>query len=158
MCLGNPAPAVWFDIPERELVARAKLTSEQCIIDGSRFFLRGRLVIPVKDAADDFVWLIWVSMSEADFKRAREVRERSGRETEQPYAVLLESALPYPGGTLSLAGMLHTRPRGERPVILLDEADHVLVREQKHGIDLARVQEIVESELHVRTEEVSEVC
>lgn len=32
MCLGSPAPELWFSIPEEEREKRAVLSSDQCVI------------------------------------------------------------------------------------------------------------------------------
>lgn len=148
MCLGSPAPAAWFAIPEHERDERCLLSSDQCVIDNKHFFLLGRIEIPVLDSDDPFVWLSWVSVSEANFNRASDIWETEGRESEPPYFVWVQNALPYPGGTLSLKGSLLTQPIGSRPLVVLEESDHPLSVEQREGITLARVQEIVESALH----------
>ena len=150
MCLGSPAPEAWFAVPEHERDKRCFLSSDQCVIDEKYFFLLGRLEIPVHDADESFVWLTWVSVSEANFDRAIDVWETEGRESEPPYFIWIQSALPYPGGTLSLKGSLLTQPVGTRPLVVLEESDHPLSKEQREGITLARVQEIVESALHGR--------
>lgn len=64
MCLGSPAPALWYSLPEGERAIRARLTSDQCVVDDQHYFVLGRLVIPVHDSSDPFVWLTWVSLSE----------------------------------------------------------------------------------------------
>ena len=148
MSLGSPAPAAWFDIPESERDRRTRLSSDACIIDGKHFFLLGRIELPVSDSPDPFVWLTWVSVSEANFARAGDLWYTEGRESEPPYFVWIQSALPYPGGTLSLKGELITRPVGQRPLVMLEPTDHPLAVEQRNGITLARVQEIVEGALH----------
>jgi hypothetical protein len=39
-------------------------------------------------------------------------------------------------------------PVGERPTITLEATDHPLSLEQRHGITMARVQQIAEAALH----------
>lgn len=153
MCLGAPAPAAWFAIPEQEREERCLLSSDQCVIDDTHYFLLGRLEIPVHGSDEPFVWLSWVSVSEANFKRASELWRTPGRESEPPYFAWLQSALPYPGGTLSLRGALLTQPVGNRPLIALEASDHPLYLEQSQGITRDRVQEIVEAALHGRRAE-----
>jgi hypothetical protein len=148
MSLGSPAPAAWYDIPAEERADRAQLSSDQCIIDDEHFFLLGRLELPVVDSSEPFVWLTWVSVSESNFERANQLWDTQGRESEPPYFVWVQSALPYPGGTLSLKGELHTRPLGERPMVYLEPSDHPLSVEQRSGVTIARVQVIVEGALH----------
>ena len=148
LVLGASAPAAWEAIPESEREARALLSSDQCIIDSSHFFLLGRLKLPVLDGPHPFTWLTWVSVSEANFNRAGELWSEKGRESEPPYFSWVQSALPYTGGTLNLKANLVTKPVGERPEVVLHEIDHPLYREQSRGISMARVQQIVEAALH----------
>lgn len=148
LVLGTPAPAAYEAIPPAEREQRAGLSSDQCVVDGKHFFVLGRLELPVTDGPHPFTWLTWVSLSEKDFLRASELWHTVGRESEEPYFAWVQSALPYPGGTLSLQASLHTQPVGERPLVVLHEADHPLYREQRQGITMARVQQIVEAALH----------
>lgn len=148
MCLGADAPALWYSIPEDERASRTLLSSDQCIIDDEHFFVRGRVVLPVNDGSDSFVWLVWVSLSATNFQRMCDLWETQGRESEPPYFGWLQSALPYDQPTLSLKTAVHTVPLGERPFIEIKSEEHELAREQSHGISIARVQEIVERALH----------
>ena len=148
MSLGSPAPAAWFAIPENERENRAALSSDQCIIDDQHFFLLGQLQIPVTDADHLFTWLTWVSVSEANFDRASNLWHAVGRESEPPYFSWIQSSFPYTESTLNLKAALHTQPLGERPLVQLEPSEHPLSVEQRNGITMARVQELVESSLH----------
>ena len=148
MCLGAAAPALWYSLSEEERAARVELTSDQCVIDGEHFFILGRIVLPVLDGPDPFVWLAWVSLSEQNFLRSCELWCTEGRESESPYFGWLQSALPYERSTLSLKTSVQTMPVGERPIITLESTDHPLSIEQREGITMARVQQIVEAVLH----------
>lgn len=150
LCFGPSAPALWFALPEAEREARAELASDQCVIDGKYFFVLGRILLPVIDGPEPFVWLALVSLSEANFLRMSQLWHTEGRESEPPYFAWLQSALPsYEPSTLSLKTSVHTMPVGERPLIELEPTDHLLALEQRNGITMARVQEIVEAALHV---------
>ncbi len=149
MCFGASAPELWFELPEDERATRADLTSDQCVIDGKHFFVLGRLLIPVVDSDDEFVWLAWVSLSEKNFLRACELWQTPGRESEPPYFGWLQTAIPgYSPRAFNLKTMVHTMPVGERPEIELEPTDHPLAIEQREGITLARVREMVEYLLH----------
>jgi hypothetical protein len=148
MCFGASAPALWFSLPESGRDARAELTSDQCVIDGKHFFVLGRILVPIIDGPGPFIWLAWVSLSEKNFLRARELWHSKGREQEPPYFGWLQSALPYEPTTLSLKTNVHTMPVGERPTITLEPTDHPLSLEQRYGITVARVQQIAEAALH----------
>jgi hypothetical protein len=148
MCLSTSAPALWLSLPEAERESRASLSSDQCVVDGEHYFILGQIVLPVVDGPDPFVWLAWVSLSERNFLRASKLWQTPGRETEPSYFGWLQSALPYQSPTLSLKTQVHTRPVGQRPRIELEPTDHPLSIEQRGGITMARVQEIVERTLH----------
>jgi hypothetical protein len=148
MCLGPNAPLMWFNIPESERDSRAELSSDQCVIDGEHFFVLGRIVIPVIDGPEPFVWLAWVSLSENNFLRMSELWHTQGRENEPEYFGWLQTALPYQPTTINLKTSVHTMPLGERPLIELEVTNHPLSLEQQNGITMARVQQIVEVAMH----------
>jgi len=139
----------WYDViaPE-ERERRAELSSDQCIIDDEHFFVRGVLEIPVTDGDGPFTWGVWVSLSLKNFERMTELWEMPGREGEPPYFGWLSTALPCYPDTLSLKTHVHTRPVGTRPLIELEPTEHPLAVEQRNGITMARVKEIVERVLH----------
>ena len=142
------APHQWFAIPPEERDIRAELTSDQCIIDGQHFFMRGQLELPIIDYSEPFVWGVWVSLSEENFWRATDLWDQVGRENEPPYFGWLCTALPDYPDTLNLRSMLHTRSVGDRPCVELEPTDHPLAVEQKNGITINRVREIAETVLH----------
>ena len=142
------APAAWEAMPEAERARRAPLTADQCVIDDAYFFILGRLELPVLDGGEPFTWMTWVSVSEGHFLRASQLWQAAGREAEPPYFAWVQSSLPYPVPTLNLKADLLTQPVGQRPKVMLQATDHPLYREQKSGISVARVQEIVEAILH----------
>eukprot|EP01034_Spumella_vulgaris_P030555 gene30555-37794_t len=109
MVLGSPAPAAWDALApaERTSDAGSGLSSDQCVIRGKHFFILGRLEIPVIDGDHPFTWLCWVSVNEKSFDRACELWAVEGRESEPPYFAWMQSALPYPVGTLNLQADCH---------------------------------------------------
>ncbi|WP_370967696.1 DUF2199 domain-containing protein [Amycolatopsis sp. cg9] len=134
-----PAPAFWRDDPADVL------EPERCVIGGEHYFLRGRLVLPVLDAGEDFEWGAWVSVSKDNFFRAEELWDSPRRTAEPPYFGWLATELPgYEPGTLNLKTNLHTRPPGERPLIEVEPTGHPLAVEQRDGITLIRVQAVAE--------------
>lgn len=148
MCFGAAAPALWLSLSEEERTTRAELTSDQCVIDSQYFFLLGRILLPVVDGPGPFVWLAWVSLSEKNFVRSCKLWDTKGRESEPPYFGWLQSALPYDPPTLSLKTSVQTAVAGERPIITLERTDHPLSIEQREGITMGRVRQIVERALH----------
>jgi hypothetical protein len=148
MSFAFEAPIYWYGLPEGERSRGGVLDEELCIIDGRYYYIKGRICMPVHDSPDAFEWVVWVSLSEASFKRALAAWERSGREDEPPYFGWLSSDIPGYPTTLNLKTEVHTRPLGERPTVELEPTDHPLAVEQRTGISLARVLTIGEALLH----------
>jgi hypothetical protein len=151
MCFGPNAPVLWEQIAPDERAERGALSSDQCVIDDEHFFVLGRIVIPVNDGNEPFVWLAWVSLSEQSFVRMDELWSTEERESEPPFFGWLQSALPYPASTLSLKTSVQVMPLGERPLITIEAGTHQLANEQLHGLRMARVRQIAEMALHGAT-------
>jgi hypothetical protein len=139
---------LWFTIPEQERAERVMLSTDLCFIDKEHGFIVGNLEIPIIGSDDHFSWDVWVSLSLANFKRAFQLWEQVGRETEPPYFGWLSTALPGYPDTLHLKTTVTTREVGRRPRIELEPTDHPLAIEQQNGITWDRVQEIAELVLH----------
>jgi hypothetical protein len=148
MHYGAAAPAYWYAIPEDERERRGDLTSDVCVIDGEHFFIVGNLEIAVAGAEDRFSWDVWVSLSRDNFRRAVQLWDTPGRESEPPYFGWLSTSLPGYPETLSLKTNVHTREVGRRPFVELEPTDHPLAVEQRQGITPERVREIAEVVLH----------
>lgn len=148
MDFGADAPMPYYSIPQDEREARCDLAPDLCLIDAKEFFIRGCLEIPVVDGPRPFVWGVWASLSEKSFKRLSEIWEVPGREAEPPFFGWLCTSLPLYPETLSLKTHVHTRPLGQRPFVELEPTDHPLAVEQRTGITMERVREIVGRLLH----------
>ena len=144
---GVPAPAYWNE--DLEGRPGSVLGEEQCVIGVEHFFVRGRLVLPVLDADEEFDWGVWVSLSKTKFARVTELWTNPERVHEPPYFGWLATELPlYTPTTLNLKAHVHSQAVGVRPTIELEPTDHPLAVEQRTGITLAHVQAIAEQLLH----------
>lgn len=141
------APAYWQESFEGR--PDSVLDDEQCVIGGTHFFVRARLVLPVVDAEEEFEWEVWVSLSEPNFNRMTALWADPERVNEPPSFGWLSTELPlYEPTTLNLKTMVHNQPVGTRPTIDLEPTDHPLAVEQRTGITVARVRDIAERLLH----------
>ncbi|BBB26339.1 conserved hypothetical protein [Amphritea japonica ATCC BAA-1530] len=96
MCFGSGSPATLMVAPE-ELSVRVEENSDQCIVDGEHFFVRGHIELPVAGADEPFIWSVWVSLSEQSFDHMSEHWESEGRENCEAYFGWLMTNLPcYP--------------------------------------------------------------
>lgn len=147
--VGVDAPDYWTEIPEAERGARGTLDRDFCAVDG-HFFMRGVLELPIRDGDDSFGWGVWISLSEDSYARARELFDAAVPEDEPPRLGWFSNRLwGYPD-TLDLKARAWFRNGGLRPAIELQPTDHPLAVEQREGITLKRVQEIVAPLLHRR--------
>lgn len=140
---GSPFPEPVFEIPEEERAARVKQTGDFCEIDGEGYFVRGQIEIPVHGEDELFRWDVWVSLSKENYQRSVGLMNRQGREEEAPYYGWLSTELEVYGPTLGLKVLVHTQPVGLVPRIELQRSEHPLCVEQRDGITLERVKEIV---------------
>jgi hypothetical protein len=139
---GAAAPAYWQNTPEGEYDRSNFLTSDACVIDGRNRFIRGCIELPLLGHDDNFVWGVWVSLSEKNFERVLELWDAPAKSEESPMFGWLSTNLsPYPR-TLNLKTSVHLRNDGLRPFIELEPTDHPLAIEQRDGITIARVAEI----------------
>jgi hypothetical protein len=140
-------PEAALEIPPEAREQRLMLGDESCQLDQRRHFLRGNLVLPVRDSPLRFVWTLWVELERRPFKAALARWTRSG--ARRPVAVQVASALPgYRPSTLGLAAELVHLQAGLRPLVQLAPGDHPLVQHQEHGISRDELQELAEMLWH----------
>jgi hypothetical protein len=142
------APDAWLSLAADEQETRGRLSSDQCIIDGEEFFIRGLVELPIVGEDEVFAWGVWVSLSRKNFDRASALWEDEARVSEGPYFGWFCNSLPGYPETLNLKTRVHTRAVGLRPTIELEPTDHPLAVEQRTGITRARVQGIAEQMYH----------
>lgn len=147
---GADAPEQWYLLtdPERE---SSELDQEQCIIEtaeGCHFFIRACLEIPVRGTDQHFVWGVWCSLSEASFDEMSEYWENPDRIKMGPYFGWLCTRIPGYPDTMFMKTSVHQRGLGERPIVKLEESDHILSQHQWKGIEENELKNIVMPLLH----------
>ncbi|MBI3743493.1 MAG: DUF2199 domain-containing protein [Chloroflexi bacterium] len=145
---GTDAPASYDNIPREERAKRCTLGTDDCVIDGKWFFVRGNIVIPVHGEQEAFSWGVWVSLSAQSFKQWKESFLLEPRAHIGPFFGWLNSRLPSYPNTLSLKTHVHLKDCGVRPFIELEPTDHPLAVEQRGGISIERVAEIYAKVMH----------
>lgn len=145
---GAKAPLSYYEISEIERAERCDLGSDDCVIDGKYFFVRGCLEIPVQGQNDPFIWGVWVSLSQESFDEWIKHFGEAKRSHIAPFFGWVNTWLkPYPD-TMNLKTNVHLRNDGIRPFIELEPTDHPLAIEQREGITVERVAEIYTQMVH----------
>jgi hypothetical protein len=145
---GADKPLSYFAVPESERDSRCDAGSDDCVIDGESFFVRGCIEIPVHGYSDPFVWGVWVSLSKDSFDKWVGAFGKQKRSHIGPFFGWLNAWLkPYPD-TVNLKTRVHLRDDGIRPFIELEPTEHPLAVEQRNGISVNRVAEIYAIMMH----------
>jgi hypothetical protein len=127
---------------------RASLTTDTCVIDDKDFFVRVCLPIPIRESENEFVWGVWVSLSERNFRRYVDMFKADPPNGEGPYFGWLCNNLPGYPETLSLKTDVHLQKGGQRPRIKVEPTDHPLAVHQRDGIPLDDLLTILGDRVH----------
>lgn len=141
-------PEAVMAIPPEEFESRLTITRDQCVVDGKDFYLRGRIPIPIHGMDEPFIWGVWAEVSPKNFLHTAELWNTEGREQGPPFTGYLNNQLPIYGDTLNLEVGIQTQPVGRRPSFFVKDAEHLIAREQRDGISLARIEQIAEFMYH----------
>jgi hypothetical protein len=142
------APVSYYAIPEAERASRCELGTDDCIIDGERFFILGCVEIPVHGEQEPFSWGVWVSLSRASYEQWRACFGIARRAHVGPFFGWLNAILePYPTDE-NIKTRVHLRDDGIRPSIELEPTMFRLAVEQREGISRERAAELYERMMH----------
>ena len=147
---GAEYPLQWDLLTEEERKG-SLLGEEQCIIDGPdefHYYIRACLDIPIKGTDDCFSWGVWVSLNESDFKEMFDNLNNPERSRLGPYFGWLSTKIPEYPDTMFLKVTVYQRAIGVRPLVELEPTDHPLAVQQRAGIELEELQELVVKILH----------
>ena len=129
-----------IDVSEKE--RRVFLTSDLCVLDGKFFFIRCLLPIKVHGTDEDFSWGIWSCLSKENFLRYQASYDEDMSDWEPMFGYLSNRLPDYPD-TLNLKLSVQPGPRRARPTVQLEPTDHRLAVDQREGITLEKLLEIV---------------
>ncbi|AIJ45853.1 hypothetical protein O987_08535 [Comamonas testosteroni TK102] len=146
------APAPYRRLSEQEREAWAELSDELCVIshpEGTQYYVRAILEVPIHGLDEPFLWGIWVSASEASFHRYLDSFDKP---PEDPifFGWLSNLIAVYPTQK-SRPADVHIQADGTRPRVVLHRGDNeidALVIDQHEGISIARAQQLAEQSLH----------
>lgn len=120
---------------------RCAYTSDICVIDESKYLVRG--VVHMNVLEGNRYWGIgaWAQVSQKDFLRYKELWSDDQQGLEPPFKAEFANAMPvddYPS-TLGMSCEVQLTDADSRPKIILTDMSHELAREQRDGISTAKV-------------------
>jgi hypothetical protein len=140
--VGYSLPDVVWALDEEERARRAPSSCDLCVLDRSRFFIRGIALVPIQETGQNFGWGFWVEVSERVFERYLEIYESDAQDEPIAEGRLANAPRSYPnleGHPVEIAfGAARNRPQ-----LTLRPSEHPLSLDQLRGISLARVHELI---------------
>lgn len=112
------------------------------MIGGRDFFIRGCVEIPIVGHHEKFIWGVWASLSESNFKRVLDLWSADVADEPPMFGWLCNNVSQYPP-TIGLKTNVHLRPNNLRPAIIVEPTDHPLAVDQRQGITLDKVEKLV---------------
>lgn len=117
---GTSRPDVIWNLPAGERQERAKEGDDFCMLDGSRFFIRAVLPIPLRDRPGTWGLGLWVEVTEADCRRYYNLYEVDA--TGEPgFGGCIANALPCFPDALGLAVHVKLGTASQRPTLWCDD-------------------------------------
>lgn len=139
----SSAPTPWHSLPEDQRNAPGnRLDEDLCMIGNTEYFVRGCVEIPIVDHDETFVWGLWTSVTEDNFKRVLDLWA-ADVENEPPMSGQLCNNVTFYPPTIGLSTSIRLRNNNQRPKITLEPTDHPFAVDQRKGVTLAKVKEIV---------------
>lgn len=146
--LDAAAPLYYYSVPVEERSSRCQLTADTCIVDGEYFFVRGCIEIPVHGEPEAFQWGVWTSLSQQNFEQFVELLGSDTRSQFGPYFGWLSANFRVYPDAENLKTHVHLRDHGVRPCVELEPTDHPLAVEQREGISVQRLGQILSAYSH----------
>lgn len=150
--IGYRMPDQYASLSEEQREAMGKISSDFCTVthdEGTDYFIRAVLEVPIDGVEEPFLWGVWVSLSEKSSHRYEETYDAP---------VAGDGFLGWLCNAISAYPYEQARPAdvvvqlgGQRPKVVLhrgDPEDDQLVIDQVNGISIARAQQIAERAFH----------
>jgi hypothetical protein len=141
-------PITWGNRRKWPAPRGCSFRSDRCVIENKSYYVRAVLEISVSDSAELFVFGVWASLSETNFKRERKLRKNPTRLDEPPYFGWFSNRIWQYPDTLSLKCNVISRAPGLRPSLELEPTNHPLAVDQRNGITQERFLELSAQCLH----------
>lgn len=136
-------PGAYLALSPKQQSSRAKLLPDICTIGKKRFFIHGRLAVPVRDAVGHFVWGVWAEVTSHVFVHYKQVVENAEVAPLPSFGSLSVEHVPPFRGMDRLPVMIKFTTSERRPTFILEPSNHWLYRQQHEGITLHSLKEML---------------
>ena len=135
-----------FDLAGDEREARARVHSDLCSLDDTRYFIRGVIYVRIQRLDSEFGWGVWAEVPAETFFRYRDRYDKDGS-AEPPASGILANTPPgYEKVEQALD--VHFGPPDQRPTFRLLPSGSQLYLEQIQGLPVQKWHDIVEQFAH----------
>lgn len=142
--VGYQLPDVVWALPPAERAERAEYGLDCCVLDKNRYFIRGVALIPIHDSTERFGWGIWAEVPQLVFDRYKQLFNQDG--SLEPLAVGVVANVPQAYAGLETQEVdIRFGPADQRPTFDLKRSNSQMYLEQRDGISLLRVHELLEA-------------
>jgi hypothetical protein len=132
-------PDAIFDLDAETREERALVSSDLCVLDDERFFIRCVLEVAIADHTDLFAYGIWAEVTARDFNRYSVYYNTDAPANASEFDGHIANRLPHTVETRGLScSIALSNEEGMRPAITVDDDAHPLFAEQEDGIALDR--------------------
>ncbi len=137
-------PDAIFELDPEQRQARALVSSDLCVLDDERYFIRCVLEVALADHTDVFAYGLWAEVKARDFNRYAVYYNTEAPATASQFEGAIANRLPLTEETLELACAISlSNEEGMRPALRVLNASHSLHGEQETGVELSRALALV---------------
>ena len=137
-------PDTIFDLDATHRETRALVSSDLCVLDDKRFFIRCVLEVALAEHTEVFAYGLWTEVAARDFNRYAIYYNTDAPASFTAFTGKIANRLPLTEETLGLACAINlSNEEGMRPAISVAETTHELHGEQENGVALSRALALV---------------
>lgn len=138
----NRPDEIW-KMPEDERAKRAWESSDLCVLDDAKFYLRGVLYVPLIEHDEKWGIGLWVQVSQDNFERYMRLYDVDGS-LEAPFEGLVANNMPAFGGVLGETVQVRLGNSKQRPTFVIDANEGISTSQ----IGMAQMNGISDITLH----------
>jgi len=140
-------PADYFEVPPDERDKRVWFDAERnpdlCVIDGSKFYLRGVLAVPIQGEIDEIRWGTWARVEEKDFRRFIDLWNETDVSDEPNFCGHLSGGVRDFADSDGLKVIIKLQSNKQRPRFQVVSETHPLAKAQRSGVTMEDVHAVV---------------